>query len=471
VRFYGRKKVTKSKFTVAFVPDTQFYTAEPQGKNGGNNSMYKAQTQWIATNRAAKNIRFVAGLGDCSERGDTYEVEWKRVDTAVRTIENASLTGLAEGIPYTLTVGNHDQSANGDPKGTTNFYNKYFGASRYNGKSYYGGHNGTNNDNHYALFSASGTDFLVISPEYDQTTGFTASGGALDWMESIVKLYPSRKVIVVSHFVMDLTATFSAQGAAIYNRLKVYPNFILLVGAHVTGDGEVRRSDTYNGNVVHTVVQNYQARINGGNGLMRTYEFDPLNNSVFVQTFSPYANISETDAGSQFTLNVNLATTPDAYALIGEVSNVASGTNACVNWPSLLDNTTYEWYAEVSDGKTTTTGPVWSFTTKSVSTTSIMSANQPLALIKEQEASDSESGFAIYPNPNNIHHLTLSLSSEIKGRVQVEIRDMMGKVVLQRDFKEVSNTMQLDHQLAAGTYVVVLKTSTTRLTRKLVVVE
>ena len=49
----------------------------------------------------------------------------------------------------------------------TNLFNQYFGFSRYTGKSYYGGHFGANNDNHYELFTASGIDFLVISMEYD----------------------------------------------------------------------------------------------------------------------------------------------------------------------------------------------------------------------------------------------------------------------------------------------------------------
>ena len=42
VTYYGRPKVapvaTNQKFTVILLPDTQYYTAEPQGTNGGNQS-------------------------------------------------------------------------------------------------------------------------------------------------------------------------------------------------------------------------------------------------------------------------------------------------------------------------------------------------------------------------------------------------------------------------------------------------
>ena len=215
------------------------------------------------------------------------------------------------------------------------------------------------------MFSAGGIDFLVICPEYDQSTGFSASGGALSWAENLVKSYPNRKVIVLSHYVANGDASFSAQGSALYNRLKVYSNFILMLGGHITANtGESRRSDTYNSRTVHTVVSDYQGRTNGGNGLLRIYEFDPSINNVAVKTYSPYTNTYETDASSQFTLSVNLSAAAAQFALIGEVSNVASGTRPCISWPSLETNADYEWYGEVFDGTTTTKGPTWSFTTR-----------------------------------------------------------------------------------------------------------
>jgi hypothetical protein len=364
VKYYGRAKNSSGqKFTIILLPDTQYYTAQPQGTNGGNNFMFKAQTQWIANNRQSMNIVYVGQLGDCTEHGDANEIEWKRVDTSIKNIENPALTGLPQGLPYGLCVGNHDQSPiGGGATASTNFYNQYFGESRFAGRSYYGGHYGTNNDNHYQLFSAGGVDFLVISMEY-HTSPLTA---VLDWAADLVETHSNRKVIVMTHFGINETGSpqpsFGSQGQAIYNRLREYPNFMMFVCGHIHQvDGEARRSDTFNGNTVHTIMSDYQGRGNGGNGLLRIMEFDPLLNKVSIKTYSPYANIYETDADSQFELNVDLASSN--FTLIGELNNVTSGSSACISWPGLAGSTEYEWYAEISDGQSTTTGPTWSFTT------------------------------------------------------------------------------------------------------------
>ncbi len=367
IRFYGRKKPTggSGKFSLIMLPDTQYYTEEPQGNHyGANAAMYNAQTAWIVANRVSLNIVYVGGLGDCVQNGDNppvsnKQIEWERVVTAMAPIESPAQTGLPHGIPFGLTVGNHDQTSGGNPSGTTNNYNLFFGSTHFGGRTYYGGHNGANNDNHYQIFSASGIDFLVISLEYDQTAGFSAPGGALDWAEGLVQANPNRKIIMMTHYGINEDQSFGTQGAAIYNRLRVYPNFKLYVCGHVhTTDGEARRSDIYTGNTVHTLLSDYQERAGGGNGLLRIYEFDPQLNTLSAKTFSPYLNTYETDADSEFSLPVNLG----AYTLIGE-TNVISGSNTCVNWPGLLQESAYEWYAEIFDGENTTIGPLWTFTT------------------------------------------------------------------------------------------------------------
>ena len=61
----------------------------------------------------------------------------------------------------------------------------------------------------------------------------------------------------------------------------------------------------------------------------------------------------------------------ESFQLIGTNTNVTSGSQTCMPWPSLDPNSEYEWYVEVSDGVNTTTGPVWTFTTPPPSTISI----------------------------------------------------------------------------------------------------
>ncbi|MFI5131523.1 MAG: Ig-like domain-containing protein, partial [Chitinophagales bacterium] len=364
VRYFGRAKPANSseKFTIILLPDTQYYTEEPQGP--GAAAMFNSQTAWIASNRQTMNIVYVGQLGDCTENGDNPpgandDVEWQRVNTAISTLESPALTGLPQGIPYGLSVGNHDQTPNGGGNtASTAKYNQYFGFSRFTGRSYYGGHEGSNNDNHYDLFTASGIEFLVISMEYDTSP----EAAVLDWAANLVQTHSNRKVIVMTHFGINETGSpkpsFGSQGQAIYDKLKQYPNFMLFVCGHIhQSDGEAQRTDIFNGNTVHTVLSDYQARTGGGNGLLRIMEFDPSQNKISVKTYSPFTNTFETDADSQFELSFNM------LPMIGQTNNVSSGTAPCFTWSNLSPQTDYEWGMELYDGTNKTLGAVWNFTT------------------------------------------------------------------------------------------------------------
>jgi hypothetical protein len=279
VIFYGRPASSLPDpgpdFTIIALPDTQYYTSS---LNGGSPAIFYSQTDWIVNNIASRNIAFVTQLGDCTEHGDQFEIEWQNADTAFNTIENPITTGLTEGMPYGIAPGNHDQSPIGDPNGTTTFYNQYFGISRFLGRTYYGGHYGSNNDNHYELFSTSGLDFIVVHLEYDPS----ANASVLAWADGLLQTYSNRRAIVVTHHMINNgnPGSFSAQGQAIYNTLKDNPNLFLLLGGHVPSPGEGRRSDTFNGNTVNSLLSDYQGRTNGGNGWMRIMTFSPANNTI-----------------------------------------------------------------------------------------------------------------------------------------------------------------------------------------------
>jgi len=337
-------------FTIVPIPDTQYYTSQ---LNGGTNAMYKSQMNWIVSNRVTQNIVYVQGLGDCVENGDNVLNEWKRADTAVKIIENPSTTSLTFGIPYGMNVGNHDQTPLGSAGGTTNYFNTYFGTSRFAGRPYYGGSYGTNNNNNYVLFSASGVDFLVINLEYNTSP----SQALLTWVKNLLTTYSNRKAIIASHYILTLYNTFGFEGEAIYNAVKSYPNVFLMLCGHITD--ESRRIDNYNGSIIHSLRSDYQDRTNGGNGWMRLMKFSPANNTIQVKTYSPWLNQFETDTNSQFTINYDLS---PFYTLLG-TTNVASGSTTMIPCNNLLPNTCYQWYVKISDGSNTTTSPVQTFTT------------------------------------------------------------------------------------------------------------
>ncbi len=175
----------------------------------------------------------------------------------------------------------------------------------------------------------------------------------------MLKTYSQRRAIVVSHYLIDEDAIYSPQGRAIYDALKDNPNFFLMLGGHITG--ESRRQDVFAGRTVHTLLANYQNLTNGGNGWMRWLEFSPASNQIRVKTFSPVLNQFETDGNSQFTLFYDLQ--DSGFAALKTNPNVAAGDTVSTRWSGLRPNTEYEWYAQVSDGLSTTTSPKWRFRT------------------------------------------------------------------------------------------------------------
>jgi len=353
VTFYGRPVTAASgaDFTLIGLPDTQYYTAE---MNGGTNAIFKAQTEWVVANRTARNIAFVQHLGDLTEHGDTYEIEWQRADSSLAILEDSVTTGLAVGIPYGISIGNHDQT------GGTLLYNQYFGENRFAGRGYYGGQYGANNNNHFEFFSVSGLDFIMISLEYDSSP----EAAVLAWADSLLAAHSGRRGILTSHNMIGTgnPASFTTQGQAIYDALKDNPNLILMLCGHAPGEG--RRSDTHNGHTIHTLMSDYQSQTNGGDGWLRIMEFSPSENLLRVKTYSPTLDQYEADAdsSSQFTLPIDLSPGGE-WQVIAVETQVVSGSQVCASWPGRSPLSEYEWYVTASDGHSTVAGPAWSFTT------------------------------------------------------------------------------------------------------------
>jgi hypothetical protein len=357
VAFYGRPAGPPPgpDFTIIALPDTQYYVSS---MNGGNPSMFTTQTDWIVSNKTSMNIVFVTHLGDCVQNGDNggSDAEWLHSTNALYRLEAPPLP--AEGIPYGVAVGNHDQSPADSAAGTTTFYNQYFGEAHFAGRSYYGGHHGTNNDNHYQLFSASGLDFIVVHLEYDAAP----DGPVLEWANDLLQTHRDRRAIVVSHYLINTgnPGSFGSQGQATYDALKTNANLFLMLCGHVAGEGQ--RTDIFNGNTVYSVLSDFQGRAAGGDGWLRILEFSPSNNVIRVKTYSPTLDRFETDADSEFTLSYDMGAGGD-FAAIGTNVAVPSGSHTSAVWPRLASAADYEWCVTLSDGTNTLTSPMWRFRT------------------------------------------------------------------------------------------------------------
>ena len=276
-------------FSIVVLPDTQKYSCGIDCKS--DPAIFKAQTKWIVDNKDALNIVYVAHEGDIVQNPNK-ENEWINASAAMSFLEDPVTTGLKDGIPYGIVPGNWDHpDAN---------YNIYFGISRFEGRRYYGGHYGENNNNNYVLFSANGLDFIVINIDY------FINSDIIEWADATLKKHIKRRAIVVSHHIIPNSSLGGNEfkDPSIYEPLKENPNLFLMLCGHIPG--ERRRVDIFNGNTIHTLMANYQGRKNGGDGWLRILQFSPDTNEIRIKTYSPTLDQYETDENSQFTLKYDI---------------------------------------------------------------------------------------------------------------------------------------------------------------------
>jgi len=226
--------------------------------------------------------------------------EYTSASTAYAQIENPTTTGLPDGIPWVPLMGNHD---------ATSGFNTAFPISRFSGRSYYGGHYGSDMTNNYILFSGGGRDLVLVGLSHYPTSA------EMTWAHGVIASYPTRLALVSTHGLINDGGTQGSASwdyQALYTALQDLPNLRMMYCGHMhdgsgTADGEQRRSDTYSGNTVHSIISDYQDRTSYG--FVRLYYFDPANNKVRARTYSTVNSTYEadSDSSSQFTLTVNLA--------------------------------------------------------------------------------------------------------------------------------------------------------------------
>lgn len=355
VTFYGRPKTAPpgEDFTLVTIPDTQFYS-----QNSNNRiEFFNNQTNWIVASKNALNTKFVAHMGDMTQEYNAIEAEFQRASTAMAFIENPATTLLTHGIPWGGAPGNHDIGSGGN----TSFWNQYFGLSRWAGRPYFGGGYNNKSDNNWQTFSAGGMDFIVINLMYNSST--SGNQAVMDWADALLKQYPNHRAIVTSHWLIGTgnPASWGGHGQAVYDNLKDNSNLFLMLAGHIHGEG--RRSDTFQGRTVNTVLQDYQSRANGGDSWLRYFTFKPSENKIYAYTYktntapvgNPLGGTFETDADSQFTLDYNMTATAP-WAALGTLNLAGGETTATLTWNGLATNTEFEWYSAVSDSVNTPVG-------------------------------------------------------------------------------------------------------------------
>ena len=238
--------------TVVWVTDTQYYSNFED-----LNSVYELILNYSVDLYKENNAGYLIHTGDIV---DTYSPaekaasEWKFADKVHEILDNA-------GMPNGVLAGNHD--TNNTPADFT-YFNRYFGAGRFNQNLWYGG-SLDKNTCHYDLLTIAGTDYLFMY----LSNGAEDSERTVAWANAVCKAYPQRTVIICVHSYLDVTGdyVYNPQAPDTYNHsraheimeyiIKPNENVAAVLCGHVHGACRVQR-DLGNGRYLWEILSDYQ---------------------------------------------------------------------------------------------------------------------------------------------------------------------------------------------------------------------
>ncbi len=292
------QSVKPSEFTLIALPDPQMYSEYFP-------ATFKQQTEWIVAHREELNIKFVIGLGDNVNDGDS-ETQWKNASEAMSVLDQA-------GVPYAMAIGNHDYLHSKPPTRSAPLFNKFFGKSRYGEKEWYGSSTypaGTS-ENFFVTLSTEGEKYLLLFLEY------FPRHEAIAWAKTVLASHAEYKVMVVTHAFEGSDAFRNGQcdyngpgaeglesntmnGEEVWDALiSQYPNIFLVLNGHVNGAAHETDFGKH-GNAVTQILSDYQDDAEGGGGFLRILTFRPAVHQIVVRTYSPSSQAYKGDEQNSF---------------------------------------------------------------------------------------------------------------------------------------------------------------------------
>ncbi|EPD50281.1 hypothetical protein HMPREF1210_02852 [Paenisporosarcina sp. HGH0030] len=339
---------TDFDYSFIWMSDTQYYSESYP-------HIFERMTKWMAEAKQNLNLKYVFHTGDLVDEAD-QPIQWERADTFMGTLDNAD-------IPYGVLAGNHDV---GHKTGDYNEYSKYFGEQRFMDKDYYG-ESYKDNRGHYDLISSNGNDFIMMY------MGWGVNEEDIAWMNEVLAKYPEKKAILSFHEYLLVSGNRSPIGEKIFNDVvKTNENVIAVLSGHYH-DAETlvdEIDDDKDGTADRKVFQmlaDYQGGPEGGQGFLRLMKVNPVENTIQMQTYSPYLdqynyyNPVDYPGKDEFTIETDLTPKEKVVATdmfkaevftterIGEVKNITDGSIAEVNWNNLERSTKHSWYVQVKD--------------------------------------------------------------------------------------------------------------------------
>lgn len=282
-----------SRFTLAILPDTQFYSrySASQFYPRYGSDPFITQTRWLTEHADDLRIPFVAHLGDVVDQVG-QEGEWVAADAAMSVLEDAQL-------PYSVLAGNHDVRNSDDRLTDVDYdlanepYLRWFGPERAATQSTYGGSDPTGMST-WHVFEAEGKRFMVLALPW------RASDQTIAWADDVIDAHPELPVILTTHSLIDIdndgvTAKETDYGLKLWDEL-IAPNdqIFLTLNGHFHGAARQTKLNDF-GHEVTQVVIDYQMSYDGGNGYLGLYEFDLSGGGIHVQTASPWVVSKDPD--------------------------------------------------------------------------------------------------------------------------------------------------------------------------------
>ncbi|MBE6588975.1 MAG: hypothetical protein E7643_02235 [Ruminococcaceae bacterium] len=191
--------VEEYAYSLAVVGDTQTVTVS-------NADKLKNIYQWILDNQEAKNIQYVIGLGDITEKGEDWghKNNDTEAETAVGDAEWAAALeaiSMMDGkIPYSLIRGaGHDGRER---------FNEWFGDHEGYTQNIAGYYKEGRIENVYHTFTIGETDYMILCLD------FGAKDDVLEWANELVAAHPAHRVIVTTHGYLEPDGSLLETGEA-----------------------------------------------------------------------------------------------------------------------------------------------------------------------------------------------------------------------------------------------------------------
>ncbi|MFE6996448.1 lamin tail domain-containing protein [Microbacterium sp. NPDC057659] len=284
-------------FTLAWESDTQYYNSN-EGKRagtGGTDAWYQHQlkiNRFLVDQRDDLNLQYVTHTGDIVDN-QNEEHQWQNADDAYKILDDA-------GMPYGVLAGNHDV---GHFEGNYGPYSSYFGEKRFAKNPWYGG-SYKDNRGHYDLVSADGVDLLMLYMGWPDPNDTASNSEDIAWMNQVIRQYPERKVMINLHEYMLTTGGLGPFPQRIYDEV-VAPNAnVIAVGSGHYHDAYTRLDefdddgDGVADRTVTSMLFDYQALPEGGQGYLRLLHFDNEKGRIIVRTYSPSLDDFDSDEAS-----------------------------------------------------------------------------------------------------------------------------------------------------------------------------